>query len=296
MKSVARFFFSVTVLIAVGLGSGYLFGDALLSYLSTYGSSDPTAINEYPWILIFSIVSYFFIFFILMHCGIGYAFRRKIKIDVLYSQAAEYAYLILTIAGLFTIADTVPTLVGALISKSQNNIEKTMYLAQGTSQKKFLCDDEKLPYFEKVDISGMTKEKGASWVFRALECAFLTEISPLRDENVTIQLKDKLQKILSDLEQQAKDIDAADKFDALNATLEELDRHRSFGSMAGNYRLKFENINKVLEDKKRIETLKAYKTPDEIFRYKFIASYVVAFSLALRLTRASAEAMKLIAK
>jgi hypothetical protein len=278
MKYVALFFCSVIALMIVGLGCGYLSGNMLLSYLSEHGRNDPSAVNEYPWLLIYSMVVYFLAFFVLMHIGIFYAFRRKIKIDVLYSQAAEYAYLILTIAGLFTIADTVPTLVNVLIAKSKNEIENTLYLTQGTSSKNFFC---------RGDLSSIG----------ALECSFLSKISPLREEDVTQDLINNLEKILSNITDEGKKRDSESTFDALKASKEELDNHRSYGTdVIPKYRIYLMYIRNILVDKQRVATLIAYKPPDIIFKYKFIASYVLAFSLALRLTRASAEALKLIAK
>ncbi len=278
-----RFIGSVIFLVAIGivLAVAMAFG-----VMITWDDD----LDANAWRLLYMIAGYFLFWFTVLHAWLAMLYRAGRKIDNLESQVAEYAYLILTITSLVFITEIVPNIAKLHFQNLEQSAgrEFSMFRSQAKFGNEACARGESKP--QKTDIL----RRACIWVGEASlmdERALSRPVwERLKKEKKTIeQMREEF------LEQVANGNAASQSPFDVDTLIVHFDKG-SFSILSMNMNIMENAVDSFLLIKDDEATLKDYNLPLIFLNFRLFAPFVLAYALALRLARATAEAAKMVQK
>jgi hypothetical protein len=283
--SVLKFLAGVVFVCAVGIATAWAAGTLTALLLV---SPDVTSIRNgsdlaaYPWDLLIAIIVYLGACLMVFHAIILVLFITSGIVSNFTSQQLEYSYLILSILSLFAITDVVSSLAKYRMQPRQESASQSF--AMFTQYEKFAiteCDKAKT----RAPLAGL-------WI----DACNLAEMSnQLVEEPFYVTLGTQFEEALDKLKDKWTPLREKIRQGKLNPS--DLTNVNEFSRLVDvDLPIMGDNLKDVLNEKENIKRLGEYTPPPIFAILRYYGYYVLAYALALRLARATAEATGLVKK
>ncbi|WP_159732623.1 hypothetical protein [Methylosinus sp. Ce-a6] len=272
---IGRVAFWITALTVVGLTT------SLIAATINQTGVDSGSFEQQSIAMIKAPAAYFLLLIVLLHIAIAVAVVFGLRMEKHHAQAIEYTYLILAVGGLLGVS----SLVSDLAKIKAGDVEKSIA--------------RDLDAFETAIESGLrscakrVRTPNSGGVTKDI-CDWFSEADGFANGQIShrrwMKLDEKRKKILTQLEA-SSELDSGRRPDPLliltgEGALDARGRLQEIGRRMDSY------YEKVAEEGK----LKKPQLPQGFLFVRFLASFGLAFALAVRITKLSAETVGIVSR